>query len=639
MADSRLSFCLLYLTASALAQVRGLVTTDDGSIVYFSSELRARGTDQFLHSKIFRLDGEGLKLFAQREQSWGPYFGNYSTSNYYNLHSPDISGDGSVVTYVATSSCRGTTSACIGRFGLSSSTVLGVPGQPELQFSGRVRLSANGRFALIGSAVRYPSLLSSFGVVDLHTGGALAGPADSCSVPASGGRAVSSNGVGIARCSQTLTQTLVKLTYPAGRETLVTTQDPIGSAVIDDNATRVVYQTGFGTSGSPRTLHALDLSTGTGKPLVRSDGDMFGPSLSGNGRRVLFLSGENLTGDNPARLTQAHVINSDGTDLRQLTNKEAIVEATLSGNGRVAYAVTELGRLLRIDVDSREAREWISRTPQVIYDSTLQPRPPVAGSMYRVRGKGLADQTAVTQSPLPSVLGGVSLELDGMRLPLSMVSPGELYFQIPWAVSSLPGPPPFRVTIGSNSVFESAFDLWPVPQCGQFEWREDPTTGQSMVLGAHDQPARLLTQLDPARPGEIIHLYLTGLGPVSPLVEDGASSPSNPPARSLASLECAVVSGRQRLPAEVLFAGLAPGLVGIYQASIRVPPLLLGEGRCPRTILGLPVVCAPPPPPGPRPTRLSEIYCGVVSPPSTNYGCRETGTWIPIAGLRPPRRR
>jgi uncharacterized protein (TIGR03437 family) len=80
----------------------------------------------------------------------------------------------------------------------------------------------------------------------------------------------------------------------------------------------------------------------------------------------------------------------------------------------------------------------------------------------------------------------------------------------------------------------------------------------------------------PAHPvaadGEIA-LYVTGLGAVSPAVMDGASA-----SLSLLSYVTAMVSatiGNQ--PAQVIFAGLAPGYAGLYQVNVRVPALATGS--------------------------------------------------------------
>ena len=46
-----LAICALPLSGQAF---QNLSTTEDGSVLYFSSVTRQKGTDQTLHSKIFR---------------------------------------------------------------------------------------------------------------------------------------------------------------------------------------------------------------------------------------------------------------------------------------------------------------------------------------------------------------------------------------------------------------------------------------------------------------------------------------------------------------------------------------------------------------------------------------------------------
>ena len=56
------------------AQFQNLATVDDGSFVVFSSSLRMAGTDQPTWEKLFRIDGTGLSLYAQRDQTPPPQF-------------------------------------------------------------------------------------------------------------------------------------------------------------------------------------------------------------------------------------------------------------------------------------------------------------------------------------------------------------------------------------------------------------------------------------------------------------------------------------------------------------------------------------------------------------------------------------
>jgi uncharacterized protein (TIGR03437 family) len=71
----------------------------------------------------------------------------------------------------------------------------------------------------------------------------------------------------------------------------------------------------------------------------------------------------------------------------------------------------------------------------------------------------------------------------------------------------------------------------------------------------------------PARIGEYISIYATGLGDVSNRPAPGAASPASPLATTLTT-PTVTVGG---VPATVSFSGLAPGYVGLYQINVQVP--------------------------------------------------------------------
>ncbi len=97
------------------------------------------------------------------------------------------------------------------------------------------------------------------------------------------------------------------------------------------------------------------------------------------------------------------------------------------------------------------------------------------------------------------------------------------------------------------------------------------------IKASHQDFRGLVTNDDPARPGEIVHIYLTGLGPVTPAQPDGVPAPLDPLATTDAPVSVKVVSGiaqydqNQWQIATVLFAGLVPGTVGLYQVDMAVP--------------------------------------------------------------------
>jgi hypothetical protein len=76
---------------------------------------------------------------------------------------------------------------------------------------------------------------------------------------------------------------------------------------------------------------------------------------------------------------------------------------------------------------------------------------------------------------------------------------------------------------------------------------------------------------DPARAGEILVFFMTGLGPVNPPARAAQPAPTNPLSYAELPLFCQWNAGEHGPFAEVLFAGLAPERIGIYQANVRVP--------------------------------------------------------------------
>jgi uncharacterized protein (TIGR03437 family) len=458
-----------------------------------------------------------------------------------------------VVSYVANRICRGG-SGCVfvERY---ESRILGRRAALPMTFTGRARVSRNGRYA-----VRFGSTGPRIGdtgpnLIDLETG-------ERTTVPnfVPSGRPLASDGTIALHDGVTLRL------WSRSAEHSLGAVGPVASVVLSDNAAWVAYES---VQGGGRSLVLLEASTGRRTELARGAAP-FSPSFSDDGRSLLYVAGAP---------PQAILRSTGSGQPRPLTAApEGVREAALTGNGRMAYAATLAGRLLRIDAPTGEVTELVGRTP--FLDSIAGA--PAPGSLNWLRGSGLADGTAVAEGPLPLSLGGVELQLDGVPLPLLVVSPEEIRYQLPFELAPgnhtirvLPQPSPFEQAPWNLEVRERA------PQPIRFG-TEIPLEGSFEAVIANADFSALVSAGNPARPGDLVHVYMTGLGPVEPAGETGRPAPLDRLFR--APLEC-VWYPRLGLsaPADIRFAGLAPGFVGVYQVDLRLPDLIPQEGmtyRC-----------------------------------------------------------
>jgi len=195
-------------------------------------------------------------------------------------------------------------------------------------------------------------------------------------------------------------------------------------------------------------------------------------------------------------------------------------------------------------------------------------RPVAPGSILSIFGEGIAEFTGqATTLPLPVALKHVSVSFDfpedGVSEPgrLFFASPNQLNVQVPWELAGrnfcL-----MKVRIGDSvsEVFQLQLsDAAP----GLFEFAAD---GRQLVIATHADGA-LVTAANPARAGETLILYGTGFGQVDVAQQTGVAAGASPVARTRQT-PTVTVGGRT---ATVLFSGLTPDFVGLYQANITLP--------------------------------------------------------------------
>jgi len=557
---------LLFLAAvgSAAGQkdIFDLATTGDGGAVYFASILARRengeATQPGAPARIYRIGPEGFQLYLERPRidpppGTGP--GQIRFTNYFNLSRPQTSRDGNVVAVVGQRQCSGA-SAC-GSATTLQTTITGLPGG-TLDVIGAGRLSGNGRYLLIhwdgspGGGCAY--------VVDLQTGQE-ARP-ERCAPTAvyalGGGRNIADDGTAVSAAGS-----LCFIRGSARTCVQVRPGDP-GEAVIDSAARIVVYSM-FDWGTSRRSIRIYRIAEQRDSALAAlPDADSHTPYLSADGRRAMFLS-------DASGLPQIFTVGTDGGQPRQVSHDSTgVLSAAMSDDGKVAWYSSGAARLYLLNLDTGEAQERLGRTPQIGMYTRM-----TAGCLYSLPGAGFSDRVYGAESyPLPRSLGGIWVSVNGVDSPLVSVSPTEILLQVPFQTGLETN---VEVKTESSSPFVPQLRFATSTFTGLGAFLRNPRSpsgyGGSDALAVHENWSALVTSGNPARPGEILHLYGTGFGRVDSQPPDGMPAPADPPARTITPITCWAwgADNFAKLDIPVLFAGLAPGLAGVYQMDVRVP--------------------------------------------------------------------
>ena len=194
--------------------------------------------------------------------------------------------------------------------------------------------------------------------------------------------------------------------------------------------------------------------------------------------------------------------------------------------------------------------------------------PPSPGSIISLYGLNFSnDQFAEPLGfPLPTSLANASVLVNGQPVPIEAVTPWQINAQLPQ--TTLTANATFQVTVGAASSNSITVQVQPTaPAVFSFLWPSGGQVFQYYQAAVFHAGTGVPTDaLHPAAPLEILESYGSGLGVTNPQVAAGEPSPFSPLAWA-AQIPPVVID----VPAKVTFAGLVPGLVGIYQVNVQVP--------------------------------------------------------------------
>jgi uncharacterized protein (TIGR03437 family) len=169
-----------------------------------------------------------------------------------------------------------------------------------------------------------------------------------------------------------------------------------------------------------------------------------------------------------------------------------------------------------------------------------------------------------TSLPLPTQLGSTEVRVNGTPVPLIIVASSQINAQLPFELDDT-GTATLTVVSGGASSAQATVNLRPTSP-GIFTVNSQGN-GDGAILHADNS---LVTTANPARAGETVVIFCTGLGATQDPVVSGR--PAN--GERTTNIPTVTIGGAN---ARVDFSGLAPGFVGLYQVNAVVPSGVTGR--------------------------------------------------------------
>jgi len=313
-------------------------------------------------------------------------------------------------------------------------------------------------------------------------------------------------------------------------------------------------------------------------------------------------SGFAFVGQTGLRTTASSVASSPGVIQRVAVNGNPIrptniVEAPLSAVGistftRTLAPLNDQSAIISLTTSGFTVLPWN-------YDAAVVPpqlntvvnaadftQPIAPGGLISVFGSNLSPvNIATSEIPLPTALGESCLTVNGAPIPMLFVSSSQINAQLPFGIAG-----DATMVLRTPGGISSSLDLTILPAAPSVfrSGKAGPETGIPTLVRASNN--ELVTLSNPIHMNDEVVIYATGMGEVTPTMQTGYPGPTKPLA--WVDVEPSITLGG--IPATVQYAGLAPGLVGVYQINIKVPfkgvptglsvPLVINQGGVSTTL-------------------------------------------------------
>lgn len=304
-------------------------------------------------------------------------------------------------------------------------------------------------------------------------------------------------------------------------------------------------------------------------------------SFSNRGQGDLSISGATVSTDDGGEWLSAE----------DLGNNQVAVRAAIDGleaglyRGALLVESNAANGPLRLEVwlSVQALQAPIASYRGAVHGATFDPTKKVSpGTIISLFGDQLSfgfEQAG--EVPLPREMAGTRVLVNGVEAPLFFVSFGQVNLQVPFETPAgtvriqvvRDGMTGNEITVEVDTRSAGIFRL----NIGEYGAIRNATQGNFPLPVEIGQRLGIATA--PARPGDVLEIFASGLGPVAPNVATGEAAPGGPLAEAV---DKPIVNfGRLAFGplADPLFVGFTPGFVGLFQVNVVVPPQAATDPR------------------------------------------------------------
>jgi uncharacterized protein (TIGR03437 family) len=172
---------------------------------------------------------------------------------------------------------------------------------------------------------------------------------------------------------------------------------------------------------------------------------------------------------------------------------------------------------------------------------------------------------------MPTALGDACLTANGATVPLlQSVSSTQVNGQLPFNIDG-----DAQITLRTQGGVSDNLNISILPTAPSVFL--DASSTASVYRGANNAQ---VNAGNPVLAGDALVIYATGLGRTRPAIQAGDTAPVDPLSVAMVTPDVSL----NGVPLQVVYAGLTPGGVGVYQINVRVPPDIAGGANVPLVI-------------------------------------------------------